>query len=436
MTGELHRNARLADSPGFWTAWTASTISGFGSYVTSLAVGVLVVLTLDGRATEVGLVSAARWLPYLLFGLIAGVLVDRARRRPLLIGADLSRGVLLVGIPVLASLDRLEVTGLAALMAVFGLLSLVHDAAFQAFVPRLVPSDLLTPAHARLDQSDAVAQASGPALAGGLVSLVGAPLAVLVDAVSFLISGVLFCRVRIQEPPPVRVTLQGVPGEVAEGLRWVYRHPTLGPFALNTHAWFLFSAMAGAVVTPFALLTLGFSAFGLGLALALAGVGALLGSLAAVRLGQRFGVGRVSVACRGLDAVAWTLIALSPTAGAGWVVFAVGQLLFGVSLGASNANELGYRQSVTPDRLQGRMNATMRSINRAMIVVGAPLGGVLGDAYGLRPLLWVVAGGFLLVAISLGLSRFRTARLDDAHAEGSALPAVRPELPHVGPPDD
>ncbi|MBA3523092.1 MAG: MFS transporter [Geodermatophilaceae bacterium] len=415
MTGRVDSRARLGDAPGFWTTWTAATVSGFGSYVTSLAVGVLVVITLDGGATEVGLVNAARWLPYLLLGLVAGVVVDRVRRRPLLVTADLGRGVLLLCIPLLASIDRLHIGWLLIVMTVFGLLSLIHDAAFQAFVPRLVPPALLTAAHARLDQSDPVAQASGPALAGGLVSLVGAPLAVLVDAVSFLVSGLLLWRVRVPEPPSLRVSVRGIPAEVAEGLRWVYRHATLRAFAVNTHAWFLVSAMAGAVVTPFALRTLGLSPFLLGLALALAGLGALLGSLAAVRLGRRFGVGRVVVACRLTDSLAWSLIALSAEAGSGWALFGAGQLVFGLGLGASNANEMGYRQTVTPDRLQGRMNATMRSINRAMIVIGAPLGGVLGDAYGLGTLLWFVAAGFLLVAVALGLSRFRHARLDDVH---------------------
>lgn len=414
--GAGRSGGRLGDCAGFWATWSAFTVSAFGSYVTSLAVGVLVVLTLAGEATEVGLVNAAKWLPYLLFGLIVGVLVDRVRRRPLLIAADLGRGVLLLAIPLLAAFDQLHIGWLILLMAVFGLMSVIHDAAFMAFVPRLVPAGLLTPAHARLDQSDAVAQASGPALAGGLVSLVGAPLAVLVDAVSFLISGLLLCRVTVPEPPGRSVSVRGLPGEVADGLRWVYRHATLAALALNTHVWFFFSAMAGAVVTPFALRTLGLSPFTLGLALALAGLGALVGSLAAVWLGARFDAGRVVIACRVADAVAWALIAWSADSGSGWVLFGAGQLVFGLGLGASNANEMGYRQTVTPDRLQGRMNATMRSINRAMIVVGAPVGGLLGDALGYRNLLWIAAAGFLVVGVSLGLSSFRKARLDDAYA--------------------
>ena len=173
---------QLRDCPGFGRVWTAATISGFGSYVTTLAIQVLIVVTLHEGAGGVGLVSSARWLPYLLFGLLAGVLIERSRRRPLLIATDLGRGLLLIAVPLLALAHRLSLPVLMGFMAVFGLMSLVGDAAAQSFLPRVVPAHLLTAANARLDQSDAVAQTSGPALAGGLISVLGAPVAVLIDA--------------------------------------------------------------------------------------------------------------------------------------------------------------------------------------------------------------------------------------------------------------
>jgi MFS family permease len=297
VTSAVQAPQRLRDCPGYVRFWTAATVSGFGTYVTSLAIQVLVVVTLDEGAGGVGLVNSARWLPYLLFGLVAGVLVDRSRRRPLLVTTDLGRGLLLIAIPLLAFTHHLTLVVLMTFMVVFGLMSLVNDAASQAFVPRLVPSTLLTPANARIDQSDAVAQTSGPALAGGLVSLLTAPWAVLVDAASYLISGLLLLRLPVIEPPSRRVSLRGIRGEALEGLRWVYRHRTLAPFALGTHAWFLFFAFVNAVLPPFALRTLDLGAFGFGLALALGGIGGLLGALAATRLGARFGAGRVVIGC-------------------------------------------------------------------------------------------------------------------------------------------
>ncbi|MCC2333869.1 MFS transporter [Cellulomonas wangsupingiae] len=414
---------------GFGRLWSASTVSAFGSFVTTFAVPFIVVDALDGDAVDVGLVNAARWVPYLVFGLLAGVMVDRMRRRPVLVATDLLSAVALGAIPALSMTGHLGVGWLVVLMAVFGLCTLVGDAAFQSFVPRVVPTTLLGSAHARLDQSDAVAQVSGPALAGGLVRLLGAPLTVLVDAVSYLASAILLATVKVDEPAVERrsnARLRSIGTEIREGVRWVYRHPTLRPLALSTHAWFACSAVAGAVMVPFAYRTLHLSAGTLGLALSVAGLGALVGASVAVRLGRRFGAGRVIVVARFGTGIAWGLMALSPVAmhegpaaggwggGPAWVVFALGQLLLGLCMGAENTNELAYRQTATPDALQGRMNATMRSINRAMIVVAAPLGGLLGDAAGYGAAL-VVAGGALVVATAVTVgSRLWGARLGDA----------------------
>jgi MFS family permease len=437
---------------GYRRLWLASTTSAFGSYVTTLALQVLVVQTLAGSAADVGLVNAARWLPYLLFGLVVGALVDRVRRRPLLVATDTASAAALVALPVLALTGHLRLSWVIVAVAVFGTATLVGDAAFQSFLPRVVPARLLGPAHARLDQADAVAQGSGPALAGAVVSLVGAPLAVLVDAASYLASAVVMATVGVTEPLPAstqRSVRHGQPSgvarggfvavlaaEVAEGLRWVYRHPTLRPLAVSTHAWFACSAIAGAVLAPLALRTLGLSAATLGLALAAAGVGALAGASVAVRLGQRFGAGRLIATTRAGTGLAWAVMATSPlllpaasdasttgsgawAGGAAWAAFAGGQLLLGLCMGAENANEMSYRQTVTPDRLQGRMNATLRSINRAAIVVVAPLGGLLADVVGYRAALYAAAGAVLVVAAATAASPLRTAHLHDDHARAA-----------------
>lgn len=434
MAGQTAQD-RLRTRPDFVAFWTAFTVSSFGTYVTTLAIQVLVVVTLHEGAAEVGLVNAARWLPYLLFGILVGALVDRVRRRPVLVAADLGRGLLLVAIPVLALLDALSVWMLAGFMVCFGLLSVAGDAASQSFLPRLVPRPLLTAANARLDTSDAAAQASGPALAGALVGLLTAPWAVLVDAGSYLASALLLMRVRVVEPPRRRVTLQGLGGELAQGLRWVYRHRTLTPYALGNHAWFLVNAAAGAVVPVFALRTLGLSALGFGALVACAGVGAVAGSLAATRLAHGFGVGRTVVAGTLGTAAGWALVTAAGDLGPVWLLFGAGQLLVGLSMGAQNASEMSYRQVVTPDELQGRTNATVRSVNRAMIVIGAPLAGLLADGVGTRYVLAGAATGFVLVALVLACTPYRTARLDDPYALALHPPGqpVQPEQPEPRP---
>jgi MFS family permease len=414
MSGSGRGREGLRDCPGFGRFWAAATVSGFGTYVTALAIQVLVVVTLHEGAAGVGLVSAARWLPYLVFGLVVGAVVDRLRlRRPLLVATDLIRAGLLVAVPMLALTHRLTIVVLMAFMVVFGLTSLVNDAASQAFVPRLVPRSLLAPANARLDQSDAVAQTSGPALAGGLVSLLTAPWAVLVDAASYLISGLLLLRIPEVEPASRPDPARRIRADVADGLRWIYRHRTLTPFAISTHAWFLCFAVVNVIVAPFALRTLGLSALGYGITLAVAGIGGFVGALGAIRLGARFGVGRIVIASHAAMALAVAALAASSSHWGGWILFSLGELVLGLSMGVSNANSMGYRQSVTPDHLQGRMNATMRSINRAMIVIGAPLGGLLADTIGFRTVLWFTVAGFIAVAAGLSATPYRDARLSE-----------------------
>lgn len=402
--------------PGFTRFWSAETVSEFGTYITTLALQVLVVLTLSGTATDVGLLNAARWLPYLLLGLVVGALVDRRRRQPLLVTTDLGRGVLLASIPLLWLTGGLSLTYLMVVMAGFGLLSLVNDAASQSFLPRLVPREVLLPANARLNQSAAVAQTSGPVVAGTLVTALGAPFAVLVDAATYLVSGVLMASIKTTESVTKTTRAPGsLRREIGEGLVWVYRHRTLAPNALATHGWFLFHSMLITVYVPFALLNLGLTAFQLGLTLAAAGVGGLLGALAATRLGLRWGAGRTVIACRVLMPLGWMLIALTPSTDPWYVValLAVGQFGYGLTMGAENANEMGYRQAITPDALQARVNITIRSVNRAMIVVGAPAGGLLADQIGYRPTFWIAIVGLLLVVSALAASPFRDARHGD-----------------------
>lgn len=407
----------LRGSPGFRRFWWAFTASEFGTYLTSLAMVALIKYQLHGSTADFGLVSAFRWLPYAAFGLVAGALIDRLRRRPVQVGADFARAVLLAVPAFLAITDRLTIALLATFMFLFGLCSLAGDAASMAFLPRLVPRELLTGANARIDQSSAVAQTAGPGLAGLILAVLSAPVAFLFDAVSYLVSGFLLLGIAVEERPAQR-TDSTLRAEVREGLRWVYRHPTLAPFALTTHLWFVFWGMSSAVLGFFILSTVqlgspALDSLALGIAGSVAGVGALIGSGFALRLGRRFGAGVVVVACQTIMPLAYVLLAVAPSHVAGCVVIGLAQLAVGVSMGAENPNGMGYRQTVTPDHLQGRMNATMRSVNRAMIVVGAPLGGVLAVWLGYRPTLWIMALGFAVVALVLGLSKFRTATLDD-----------------------
>jgi MFS family permease len=401
---------RPRDHPGYVRFWTADLVSTFGTYVTVLALQVLIVVRLHATATQLGLVSAARWLPYLAFGLIAGVFADRYRRRPILIGTDLGRAALLCLIPLLAAFDVLTIPVLMAISFGMGTLSVQSDAAHQSFLPRLVSRAALTRANARLGQSSAVAQSTGPALAGVLVTVVGAPVAIVVDAVSYLVSGLLLTTVRVDEPVTDR-SQRHLLRELREGVSYVYRHPMLAPYALNTHAWFLCNTMLAPVSVSFVLRDLRLSPLALGLAYAVGGAASVAGSQASGWVAARLGVGRASVADRFFYPVSFALVALAPVGAAAWPMIAAGQAVFWLAVGTGNPIEMGYRQAVTLDELQGRMNATIRSINWGLTTIGAPIGGLLADHLGPRPTLWIGVVGFLLVALTLASSRFRNAKL-------------------------
>ncbi|QIG43249.1 MFS transporter [Nocardioides anomalus] len=403
-----------ADFPtaAFTRFWVAETVSSFGTYVTLLALQTVVVLTLDGTAQDVGWLNSARWLPYLVLGLVVGALVDRRRRRPLLVGTDLASAALLCLIPVAWALDVLSLPLLCGIVAVYGAATLVNGAASMSIVPRLVPRAHLQRAHARIDGADAVAQTAGPALAGLLVKVVGAPLAVLVDAATYLFSALAMSMVAVEEPTAQRTGRPRLREEMRDGVRWVYRGSGLATLAAATHLWFAANAVLGAVLAPYALLTLGLTPLQLGLATAVAGVGGVVGATTSSAGGRRLGTGGAVIAAHAATTVGVVVMALAGVGTSGWVATAVlglGQGCHGFAIGFGNSHEMTYRQALTPDALQARTNTTMRAANRAVIVVVAPLGGLLAVQIGNRGALAVAAGVFAVVVVWLAASPFRTA---------------------------
>lgn len=413
---------KLRHYPGYMRFWAASTASDFGTYITTIAINVIVVLTLHGGTGSVGLVNAARWLPYPFLGLFAGAWVDRHRRKPILVVADFGRGAILVSVSLLGLGGWLTVPLLAALVLGFGALSLAADAAFQSFIPELVPRQLLVRANARLEQSDSVAQTTGPALAGWLTQVIAAPAAILVDAASYFVSGLVVAS--IQQPhsaPRPALTGDGLFRRIQEGLAWVYRHPRLGPLALTTHLWFLFNSMFGVVFTVYALRERELTPFAFGVVLACAGVGSVLATLVTTRVGDWLGAGRVMVISRSIYPVAFLIVAAAGFFPVGhWtgvVAIGFGQFLIGIGLGLEGPQEMGYQQAITPHRLMGRMSATRRSINRGMIVIGASAGGLLAEAIGVRSTIGLTAIGMALVAILMVMSGLHHVRMEDQLSE-------------------
>jgi MFS family permease len=398
--------------PRFFAFWSAETVSGFGTYITMLAVQTVVVLLLGGTAMDVGLVNAAGLLPNLL-GPLAGAIVERFRRARVLVATDIGNGSVLCLLPLLWTIGRLNTPTLMVIMFSSGVLTVLNRAASQSILPRLVPPQHLLAANARLDQGATVAQTSGGFIAGTLIAILGAPIAVLVDAASYFASAAAIATLRLEEPRPVLDhRLRSLPGEIAEGMRWIYTHPMLRPLAISTHVWFLANGIVGTVFAAFALLALHIGPFWLGFTYAAAGVSGLAGSLLAVRVGRRLGAGRTVIACRALTALAWVPVAALPEEASLWTaipLLTLGQALFGFSIGVENASEMSFWQAATPDPLQARVNASRRSINRAMIVVGAPAGGFLVGMVGYGLTAWIAVALFAVAVGVVARSAFRRA---------------------------
>ncbi len=406
MTGDL--SARR-----FERYWRATAVSGFGTYVTVFALQALVVLTLDGTAADVGWLNAARWLPYLVLGLVVGALVDGRRRLPLMVGTDLLQAVLLLTIPLLWWLEALSLPALLLIVFAYGSAAVVNMSASMSFLPRLVDGPDLQPAHARIDGADAVSSTAGPAVGGLLVGAFGAPVAVVVDSLTYLYSALTLRRIDLDEPPArTGVTVRGLLGDIVDGVRWAYGGSGLRTLAVATHGWFVGNAIVGVVLAPYVLLTLDLTAFQFGIVGAVGGVGAVVGAAVTTRVGHRLGTGRTIIVCHIITTSAVVVLVLAGQVApvATVVVLMAGQGLYGLAMGMSNSHEMSYRQLVTPDELQARTNTTLRSLNRTVVVVVAPIAGILADAWGIAAMLVVAAVVFALVAVGLASTSFRNVR--------------------------
>jgi MFS family permease len=406
--------------PEFLKLWTGQSISLFGTLISGVALPLTAVLVLDATAFEMGLLRAARLAPGFLFGLLAGVWVDRLRRRPLMIGSDLGRAALLGSIPVAATLGMLRVEQLYVVAFLAGALTVVFDVAVQSYLPTVLTREELLEGNSKLEASGSVAEVAGLGLAGALVQVLTAPIAVAVDAVSFLVSALSLALIRTPEPRP-RPTAEGpsVRREIGEGLRIVLGDPILRAIAGATITVTAFWEVIGAVFFLYVTRELGIEPILQGALYAIGGVSSLLGALLVGRSVERWGRGRTMLWALLLGGIGNLCI---PLAG-GPITLAVAflaaqQVLADGAITAFNINEVSLRQAITPAELLGRVNATIRFVGWTAMLAGALIGGILGDTIGLRPTLLVGALGTMLAALWVLFSPLRRLRSQPAPITG------------------
>jgi MFS family permease len=397
--------------PDFLKLWTAETISVFGSQVSSLALPLVAILVLDASPFEVALVGVIQFAPFILLSLPAGVWVDRLRRRPILISADVLRGVVLVTIPAAYAFDALTIWQLYAVGFVTGIGTVFFDVSYQSYLPSLVDRKQLVDGNSKLEISRSGSQLAGPGLAGALVEALTAPVAVLVDAVSFLVSAVFLFTIRKEEraaTPAERAAGPGMRVEVMEGLRYVLGHRHLRWIAASTATFNFFGSVIFAIFLVFAVRELGLRPGVIGLVLALANVGYLAGAVLASRVALRIGVGPTIVA-GAAGGAGMLLVAAAPTESPLPFIVA-GQAIFSLGIPLYNITQVSFRQAITPERMQGRMNSVMRFVVWGVMPLGSLVGGALATAVGLRFAIWVGAIGTSLAVLPVLLSPVRTLR--------------------------
>src|SRR3569833_1484806 len=272
--------------------WAAETVSQVGTQVTLLALPFVAVTVLAATPLLIGFLTSLETAAFLLIGLPAGAWVDRWRRKRVLVTADLVRAAVLASLPVAYLLDALTLGQLFVVAAVTGTATVFFDVAYQSYLPALVDRDQLVDGNGKLEASRAVAQGAGPGLTGVLLRLVGAPVLIAVDAVSFLLSALFLSGIRRADTVPDRAARRPLRTEIAEGLGCVVHHPLLRRIVACTGTGNLFGSITSTLLVLFALRELGLSESTLGLALAAGAVGGLLGAATAARFARWVGVGR------------------------------------------------------------------------------------------------------------------------------------------------
>jgi predicted MFS family arabinose efflux permease len=386
----------------FLRFWSAETLSLIGSQVSLVAIPLLAVTLLTATPFEMGVLNAAQFAPFLLLTLVAGVWVDKHRRLPMLIATNFGRAILFGLIPLAMTMKLLNIGLLATLVFLAGMLTVVFELAYQSYVPSLVGHEHLIDANGKLEGSRSFAQMSGPGTAGILVGAVGAPIAILVDAVTYLVSAVTLLFIRRTEPRPQPDTgpRRSLWEQVIHGLRLAVSNPYLRALGAEAAVYNLFNQMLWAVLILHLARGLHFHPIVIGLVLTAEGVGALLGSLVAARLSRHWGLGPTLI---GSIVVANAAPLLIPVAPNGWVLagplIALAMMINGAGLVVYSIQTISVRQAAVATDVLGRTNAGYRFAVTGTAAIGALIGGALGGLIGLRATMVVGALGTLVAML-------------------------------------
>ena len=393
----------------FRTLWLSLTITHFGGQVTFLALPLTAALLLNASPLEMGILTAVEALPYTLFGLFTGVLIDRSQKLRLIILADIGRGLALSLVPIAAWLGFLSMSILYIVGFLVGVGGIIGWAAYQVFMAERVGNEQLVEANSGIALSDSASSLIGPGIAGALIHWLTAPFAILLDAISFFISAWMLRGIppRASDAPKLRTVQDqngvwaGIWADSKEGLKMILGHAVLRSIAFTLMLWNILKHAYLAIVILYATRDLALSPGTIGALFMIAGIGFLLASASCQWLNRRFGVGYVMLMGLTMTGVAW--LGVSGVIANEWVVFQLGAALFLMDLGAMLffINYLSLRQAATPEHLRGRVTSTLIFMAVSLAPLGSLLGGVLGTWLGLRLTIAICGGAGLLLGLIL-----------------------------------
>ncbi|GHO46071.1 MFS transporter [Ktedonospora formicarum] len=395
----------------FLKLWIGQAVSSFGSTITALALPLTAVVILRATPDQMGLLRAALSLPALL-SLFFGVWVDHVRRRTLLILADTGRMLLLGSIPLIAWLGLLRIEYLYVIGLLVGVLTLLFDLSITSFLPSLILREQLVDGNSKTQQSDALISIVGPGAAGALIGLLTAPIAIVVDAISYLASVISLLLIRTSEVElKERPAQRSVWLEIGEGIQALWGTPILRDLTILSGLGSLFLSMQQTIFVLFVVRELKLTAFQLGLIFSTSGIAGLLGTLMVGRIVQRKGPGSTILLGQSLTALGTMLIALAGGSLSLILVLLIGgQALFSLGAPFYGIPQLSLRQAMTPTHLLGRVNASRRFLVFGIIPLGALISGLLGDRLGLRATLLISGIGMILALFWVFFSSIRHAR--------------------------
>jgi MFS family permease len=394
----------LRDHDDFRRLWLAQTVSQIGGQITYLALPLTAALTLAASPMEMGVLTAVGALPALAVGLVAGELVDRRERRPILVSADVARAFLLMTIPLAWLAGHLSMPVLYLVAFFSGLCALFFDIAYQAFVPSLLQRRRLVEGNSLLELSRSASEVVGPVLGGGLIQLLKAPVAIAADALSFLASALLIARIRTRERRPAATSEMALWRSSWMGVREVAGSAPLRALAVSLAAIGLFNALIEAVVILYLTRSIGLAPGVLGAVFAVGSAGFIVGALLPARLVHALGVGptlALSIAVVGLSDLALPLAGPDVR----WVTlaFGIGQFFFGLGITVFRVAQISIRQAIVPDALLGRVGGALSVLGWGIAPLGALAGGLLGQSIGLW---WTLVIGSVLEGATAVVIRF------------------------------